>query len=484
MFATSVRAGLLIVVVVLGSALPAAAAHEPPPPWPEHRRIYFAATTNGSSYWTVDPNDPELSAARLVQRCGTAESWRVTDPQKPCFSGGIGEDRIYSTFFSPATLFEDPPAWGPSAPLRFHLDLDIEALAEYQVSVVLQQGTELRESSPATEISPGIFEGAFPTPPAPWEGSAVLFGIRVQTSSERLITDLRLRGASWLELPDPVGAKAVTDLIAADTHRPGPTSFVTDTRGFTFNDAQWESWSFQGELGETQSFELELPARAEAVVAWVEMWDSSFTQSAVREGSVDQRKVTDGGAVRLLGGGEEVAHSPGPYLGHGTAGLAALDVAAGPVTLEVSRLGFTDEPITFSAHAVAVFGDRTLASMRWRSLGDATFRLPVVASCPNPFEPFPVTDEVRSWRVDLDADTDAPGLPAWTISYELPGVGVFPCGEEAGGDWVRFTLPGEEVWHVAATPAKHGQFVSAFDTSFDWEVRYTYTAPPEEHEAV
>jgi len=473
--------GATVVLVALGPVLPAGATHQSPPPWPSHQRIYLAAADTGATYWTVDPNDPELSLDRLVQRCGVVESWRFTDPQKPCFSGGVGEDRIYSTFFSPGTLFADPPTWGPNAPLRFHLDLDVEALAEFEVSVVLQQGGDLRESATATEVAPGIFEGEFLSPPRPWDASASLFGIRIKTSSERLITDLRLRGASWLELPQPVGAKAVPDLLAEDVHEPAPTSFVTDTRGFTFNDAEWESWSFEGELGETASFELEVPHAAEAVVAWVEMFDRSFVQDVVREGSVDQRKLTDGGAVRLLRGGEEVAHSAGPYLGQGMGGLATLGLAPGPLTLEVSRLGLTDESIEFTAHVVAVFGDRTLESMRWRQLGEYTFRAPVIASCPGPSEPIPVTEEVLSWKVDLDTDTEAPGLPAWTMSYDLPGVGAFPCGEESGSDWIRFTTPGEEVWYVGPTPAKHGLYASAFDTAFDWEVRYTYTPPPEEH---
>jgi hypothetical protein len=105
----------------------------------------------------------------------------------------------------------------------------------------------------------------------------------------------------------------------------------------------------------------------------------------------------------------------------------------------------------------------------------------VVASCPGPYQPIPVTEEVLSWKVDLDTDTETVGLPAWTIAYDLPGVGAVPCGEESGTDWFRFTIPGEDLWYVGPTPAKHGLFASAFDTTFDWEVRNTYTPPPEEH---
>lgn len=465
---------LLLVLTIT----PGAAAD--PADWPEHRRIYLGAADSQHAYWTVDPDDPELSLARLVQDCGLAEHQNPAAPHKPCFSGFSGNtgEYAYTTYFMPGSLFRESPAWEPSAPLRFHLEMDVDALAEYEVSLVLQQGTSLWESSAATEVAPGVFEGELTARPLPFNDSVNLFGVRVRTTSSRLVSDLALRGVSWLELPVPVAGRSVPGLMVEDAYRPAPTSFAAGTRGFTFNDARWDAWSFEGEFGDTATFDLSLPEQAETVVAWIDLFDSPFVHDVVRRGSADHRKLVEGGAVRLLRGGEEVARSAGPFIGQGTGGLAALEVAGGDLTLEASRLGLTDDTIPFTAHVVATYGDRTLRSMRWRELGQAMFRMPAVASCPGASEAVPVSDEVASWRVDMEADSESVGLPAWTISYALPTVGDFPCGEDAGGDWVRFTIPGERVAYVGPAPAEHGAFASAADAAFDWEVRYTYTAPP------
>jgi hypothetical protein len=479
---TRIVATSAVLVLTLGVALPAGATHEPPQPWPEHGRIYLMAAETDHAYWSVDPADPELSSSRLVQRCGILESWRVTQRQKPCFYGVSGTERFYTTWFWPGSLFETPPTWSPQAPLRFHIEMDVEALAAYDVSLVLQAGVAQWESGPATEVAPGVFEGVLPGGSPLGADGAVIFGVRVRTSSDRLIRDLKLRGGSWIELPQPWASKAVTDLRAEDTHAPAPSTFETSTRALGFNDDEWSAWTFSGDIEQTRTFDLEIERDAVAVVAWVEAYDSAFAQDVLQGKPADTRKITDGVAVRMLRDGEEVQRSAGPYIAQGTSALALTSLGAGPVTLEVEGLRQQDPPLEYDVHLVVTHGERTLESMRWLATGNYMLRLPAIANCPGPIEPIPVTPEVRSFLVDLDWETEALGGPAWTLGYDVPTVGAVPCGEEAGGDWVRFTMPGEDVWYVGATPAQHGLFVSAFDTTFEFEVRYTYTAPPNEHE--
>ena len=482
--ATKIVARALAPLLALGLAAPALATHETPP-WQKRQRIYLMAAETDYTYWSVDRGDPELSVGSIVQHCGTTESWRYWQRQKPCFGGGAATstERSYGIFFMPGTLFETAPTWSAQDPLRFHFELGVDALATYTVHFVIQSGTSLSVSPAATQVAPGVFEGTMGSG-GPLDLSRVNFlGVRVTTSSPRAILDLKLRGASWVDLPQPVGAKAVTDLRAEDTYQPQPTTYASDTRTMTFNDADWSSWSFTGDTNQVRTFDLELARDAVALVGWVEAFSSPFVHDVVRRLDPDARKLTDGVGLRVLREGEEIADAPGPYFGVGTVSLAANAVDAGPLTLEVPLIKRGDEPLQYRVHLVAVHGARTLDSMRWLGHTQYMFRVPMAASCPGATQPLPVMPEVRSFLVDLDWDTEAPGLAAWTLSFGLPGVGDFPCGEEAGGDWVRFTLPGEDVWYVGPTAAKHGQFASAFDTAFEFEVRYTYSPPPIEHAA-
>lgn len=472
----------LALVSMLGA--PATADHEPPPPWPTHDRLYLMAADSDHAYWSVDPNDPELRRRNLVQHCGATETWRFSRRQKPCFYGGLpGLGYFYTTFFGQGSLFETPPSWTKQDPLRFHFELGVEALADYEVGLVVQSGDIFIESDAATEVSPGVFEGEIDLDVTLQPDAFTYFGVRVNTTSERVITDIALRGGSWLQLPALVGAKSVPRLLAEDTYAPAATSFESDTRALTFNDADWEAWSFEGDVADPRSFDIALERDPVAVIAWVEAFDRTFVQDVLRGGQVDQRKLTDGVRIRLFRDGEELERSAGPYLGQGTAALASTTISGGPLTVTVDGMQQGETPLEFDAHVVAVFGERTLDSMQWVVNGDHYLRLPVTAICPGASEPVPVTDEVRTFRVGMDVDTEAVGSPAFTLRYFVPTSGEAPCGEDAGGDWVRFTLPGERVWYVGATPAQHGTFVSAYDTTFTFDVRYTYTAPPKEHEA-
>ena len=476
----TVATALALATASLVTAGPAAADHEPAP-WPQHDRIYLMGADTGYTYWSVDPADPELGATSIVHRCGTTEYWRNLQRGTPCFGGGAEDGRTrWSTFFLPGSVFEVPPAWSAASPLRFHIEIEVDALSDYDVSLGLQTGSTLDYSPPATEVAPGVFEGTLSTQSPLDPGTLNLFSVGVATDSARVATELALRGRSWIELPAPVGARGVPELAAEDTHRPAPGTFSSPTRSFEFNDTDWSSWSFAGDLAEARTFDLELARDAVALVAWVEAYDAPFVQRAVRGLETDPRTLTDAVSLELIRDGATVEHGPGTALGQGVASLATTTFEGGPLSLRVDGVDRTGDPLEYRAFVVAVHGDRTLRAMRWRVPGEQSMRL-IAGVCPGAYQPIPVSPEVRTFLVDLDWDTEAVGAPPeWTLRFEFPDA-AFPCGELAGGDRVRFTMPGERVSFVGATPPWTGAMVSAYDTTFDYEVRYTYTAPPREH---
>lgn len=477
-------ASIITAVLVLAAAAPAIADHEPPPPWPRHDRIYLMAAGTEYLHWTVDPTDPELDQGLVVRHCGATRTQGIPGHSKPCLTGGLGLDRTHNLYFVQASLFETRPAWSPTDPLRFHFELEVDSLSPYDVRLVLQQGTGAIESPPATEVSPGVWEGELgaggPLGTMPVE----YLGVRISTQSQAVTMRLKTGGESWIELPEPVGAKGVPDLVRDDTYAPAPNALSSDTHTLRFNDEAWESWSFTGDAAEIRTFDLDLPDRAVALYAWADLFDTPFLYDVRRGRPADVRKVLDGVGLRLLRDGAEIEHGDGPIDAQGVGTMAGTSLLAGSYELEVHAYNETDDPLPYTAHVVAVYGDRTLASIRSRAPSHEHFRLPVIAACPRAMQAIPVTPEVTTFHMDLDWETDAPGVPSWTIRYDMPQVGGSPCSEGGIGDNVRFTVPGERVWFMGATPAYDSLHVSPYDTVFDFHVRYTYTAPPEEHDEV
>lgn len=136
------------------------------------------------------------------------------------------------------------------------------------------------------------------------------------------------------------------------------------------------------------------------------------------------------------------------------------------------------QSIPFTVHVLEIRGERTLRTMRWKFMQVDSLRLPSVGVCPASAEPVPATDEVRSIGLDLDWSSAAVGVPAWTIRFDLPNVGSFPCGEAGTGDELRLTVPSEQVWYVGATPSQDSLHVSAYDTTFELQASYVYSALP------
>lgn len=450
---------------------------------PTYTRLNLLAADSDYLYWSVDRFDPELGVSAVSRTCG-ANVYSLPGHSKPCLSGVNLADgsRLYSLFFLPASVLEENVTWSVAEPLKFHLEGTINTLgAPYTVHFVLQKGTDIVESPAAAQTAPGVWEGQISTgSPLSSKGVNIL-AIRVRTPAPAATIQLNLAGRSFLELPRAFPIRGVPDLVRDDTYSTQPTSLATATRSFTFNDAQWETRSFTGRTGPLREFSFDLAQKAEILMAWVEVFDSTFVQDIERGRPPNPQKIRQGAAIRLSRDGSEIDHSGfgNGVGGWGTEALAVLDLAPGPLTLTVDSANEDEsQSMPFTVHVLEVRGERTLRSMRWKFTQTNSLRLPSVGVCPGAAEPIPATDEVRSIALDLDWDSAAVGIPAWTIRFDLPGVGSFPCGEAGTGDELRLTIPTEQVWYVGATPSQDSLHVSAYDTTFELQAEYVYSAPP------
>ncbi|HVL82422.1 MAG TPA: hypothetical protein VM840_12610 [Actinomycetota bacterium] len=467
---------LLATLVLLSMAVPAVAGHREPPPPPEVDRLYLLGAATDYLYWGSDPDDPELDQRSIVRRCG--ESWGIPGRSKPCLHGSsVSGESSYGIFFFPATKLEGEGRWPYGSPLRFHLELDVSSFRPYTVHLFIQHDSALIESPPAREAAPGVYEGTIDDIGGFRPDQVTLLGVRVITDSPQVTMELGARGASYVDLPGPLPARNVPQLRAEDTHAPAPSSFRTTARAFTFNDEHWSTWSFEGDTRQTRTFELDMEEDAVAIVAWAELWHTPLVHDAFRGRPLDVSKLTDGAGLSVRREGEDVTHTPAAYLTEGGPAVASGRVAAGRLSIEVEP-AWQDGDTPYQVHLVAIHGDRTLRSMRWTRAGKSYLRTPLAAGCGAETVPFPVPPEVTTFEVDLDWDSEALTMPGWTLSFDLPTVGWFPCSESGTGDRVRFTVPGPDVWYVGATPAWDRTMVTLEDTVFDYEVRYTHTGPP------
>ena len=474
------RPRILVALIVVVPALLLSGATSSALVSPQSDRLYLLAADTDYLYWGADPADPELGVGSVSRVCGG--NYAGVD-SKPCLIGTDAPNatRSYNLFFLPGTALDERITWSTSEPVRFHLEGAINTGGvPHTVHFVLQKSTGVVVSEAATQTSPGVWDGQI-TVGGPLNLTDVnILGVRVVTRAPAATVDLRLAGRSYLQLPRPFAMHGVPDLVRADTYEPEPNSFQTATRTFAFNDRAWAVQSFTGRTGAVREYSFDLPAKSEVLLAWVEVSDTSFVQS-VGSGSPDPQKALQGASITLRRNGEELDHSGGGTGtgGIGTEALSILDVTAGPLTMTVDSANENeDQSVPFNLHVLEVRGERTLAMMRWRFMHNASLRLPVTATCPGSFEPLPMTDEVRSVGLDLDWESVSP-LPKYTIRFDLPGVGSFPCSEAGTGDELRFTLPrAEQILYLGATPAYNATYASAYDTTFEMTARYVYTAPP------
>jgi hypothetical protein len=449
---------------------------------PTYDRIYLLGADTDYLYWSVDRFDPELGAASITRLCGNVEPWGIPGRSKPCLSGiqivNGQPQRLHSVFFFPAALFAEKVTFSPSAPLKFHIEGTFDtAGVPYTVHLVVQTTGQI-ESMPATEVSPGVWEGSVTTGAVNANDVPLLY-VRIRTLAAAATINLRLGGHTYLELPRPYAARSVPDLLREDTYAPEPTTFTSPTRSFTFNDTNWAVRSFTGETGPKRTFEFAIDQKSEILLAWVELYDTPFVHDVRRGRPPDRRKLQQGASLALFRDGEKLEFSGyGEGLaGYGTEALAVVDLKAGPLTLEVDSADESEgQRMPFTAYVLEVRGARTLRMMRWAFMQTDSFRVPDVAACPAALEPLPITDQVRTVAVDLDWDTEAIGLPAWTIRFDLPS-GALPCSEGGTGDRLRLTMPMDGVGWIGATPAYDSTNVSYADTRFELQLLFTYSAP-------
>lgn len=466
-------AWLVAALVIAPLAAPATAAGATEPT----RRLYLLGAEGGRLYWSADPTDPELDERAVTRRCGTVQVAHQMATAVRCYGAGAPGESGSREWFAQGTVLGEPASWSPARPLRYHIEIDATTMDPLKVGLIVDSTPTFVESEPLLPKSPGVFEGTVTTPGTIDPAVATFLGLEYRSTSESLVFDLLLRGRSWIELPDPVPAHGVPQLIAADTYAPTPSAYESATRELWFNDGDWQAWSFTGDTAEPRHFDVDLDRPAAILLAWAEGFDRSFFEEVERGEQPDTRRLWGSLELHLSAGGAPHVWSGGGYGGQGTAAAAVVDAPAGPVEVAVEGYGGVTSELPYTVHVVAIHGQRTLDAMSWITFAGTHWRWPVLAACVPPNDPVPSTAAVRSFTVDLDATTASIGRPAWTLAYDIPEVGYFPCAEEGARDWMRFTLPRTHVWRFGPTGTRDAIFTSYADSTFHMTVRYTYAAP-------
>ncbi len=435
--------------------------------WALHHRLYLLGSEQEFLYWSVDRHDPELGLGRDERQCSAARTKGMPGYQTCSFS------------FLPGSRIAESLTWTSANPARFHLALDVVTPGTPTVTIDAGGNTVT-----ATEASPDVWEATVTgsLPADTWS----LVTITVTSSVPHLTASLALDGASYIDLAQPVTAAGVPQLMAQEGAGGPPRTLDTKFRSFAFNDDRWEVTSFQGDLSETRDFEVVLDRPAEVVMAWVEAFGTGFTHDVLRGRDPDARKLTEAMATELYVDGERVDRggNHGVY-GVGTDHTATTDVGPGAVRLRVARTPVWPTTMNhghpYTAHVLVVEGDRTLRRMRWTSMfggypGITATNAPLVGVCPgSPQQRVPVTDAVRTFKVDMRADTAGGPTSRWALSFLLPPNTWFLCSEMSDGDSMRFTFPHRGVHLVGGMIERDTTHAEWRETVLEFDVRYTYS---------
>lgn len=463
--------GLVLTMLIL--APPTARAADG---WGAHDRLYLLGSEDDFFYWSVDPEDPELGLRQDTRTCSAA------------FQKGLPGHRTCLFHFLPGSLLAGPVVWGPQQPLRVHLELEVNTPGEPSVTVRLERNAPLLQA-PAAEVSPGIWEATLPgsgtIDPASWS----MFSVAVTSSVPHLTASLGLEGESYVELSEPATAAGVPQLMAEEQPPASTARFDTPMRSFRFNDDDWRVLSFEGDLSQMREFQATLDAPAPIVLAWVEAYDTGFTYDILRGRDPDARKLTETFETDVFLDGDRIAHgfNSGVY-GVGTDQAAVTDVPAGTLSLRVDPTAIWPTDVNhdypYRAYILIVEGERTLARMRWPSMfggypGIAVTQAPLAAVCPgDPQQQIPVTDEVRTFDVDMHVDTFGGPTSQWTLAFRLPPSSFILCGNFSRGESMRFTFPHRGTHLVGAMLRDDTTHAEWHESVFQWDVRYTYSPPP------
>jgi hypothetical protein len=448
----------------------------------QYQRMYLLGNQGKFLYWSFNPAEEEASQPTMVRRCGGPTP-------DPCYRGTVNNAPFYQFSFNPLSRPTSEASWGPNAPLRFHLELAVDGpVAPTAVQLMAYTHDGLRVSDPATQVSPGVWEGALKT-----EGSINAtqngqFSVRVQfpvtspPGMSPLIT-MGMAGASWIELPAPVTGRSVRDMRRMAPPAPAPSSFATQSRQFSFNDQNWHAHKFEGDLAATRDFTITLPRHAVGVMGIVEMFEEPAVHQAVRRGEVAPERVTDAPTTQLVVDGVVIANganSRTENAGRGSDTVATIDAGAGPLTLRVAPAQFsTDlsaagEDNKYTAYLVVIYGERTLGQYSASYTPRHSVQTPQVraaggGACAHHSEMLPVSS----------AAALITGSMYWTHNYTAGGFGGYPCGESGTGTEIATVMtPNARVLPYGAVLSNSAAAVSNRDVVIHETLRVVYS--PEE----
>lgn len=470
------RIGFVVLFTVAAIATPPAASAS------QATRLHFLAADTGYLYWSPDAADPELAATSVARTCGIPPTWG-TPEAAPCLTGVEPATGTFThtLFFNPGATLDAPISWTAATQPRFRIALASAALVPYTVHAVVQNGTAQILSPPATQVSPGIYEGELPPGPQIDPAKGTLLGIRIRTPASRMTFQVRAAGDSFIDFATPVATRSVPALLAS---RADPVeAFETPQRRIEFNDAEHTVHEFSATLTGTRRFSIPLTSRAPLVYAWVESFVDPFLADSVRNGAPDPRRMRDTPVVRLLLDDQvlDSGANGANIRGRGMDTVAGVDVGPGTLTLEVSPSS-SSVGGAYTAR-ILIAGERSIARIRWLATPVdnepyVTHRLPGSAICPAAGEILPVTEEVSTFLVDIDWTTVNPLDEKWTLRYTLPTVAAFDCGEGGVGDRVRFTVPpAARLWPIGAVLPRDIKAASYRMTTFTYDAVFAYTAP-------
>ena len=461
---------LLAVAAVMAVLHPALAAAQ----GQRYDKAYLLADTGDYLWWSVDPAD-EGADLRLVERRCPELPWGPGS--KPCLIGAAGpETRTYSLWFHQRARVDEPITWSAANPLKFRFALVVDPpVPDPVVRMTYTNDSAFLLSAPATQVTPGVWEGTMTEPGALLPGERGQLGLRVSyTGAGAAMLRLRTDGSSWVAIPQAVAARPLRELQHASPDAPAPQSLQTERKTFRFNDANWELHTFTGDLAQTRTFTASLTQPAAAVFGWVETGRGPGVQQLVRGGQPDTSPSGPYSRTQIVMDGAMLARGAGSDVMGDTA--TAMDVPAGLLDLVVETTGDAGSD-TYKAYVLAVYGERTLQSFRTKfSIPSATVRTPVTATCPGTREAIPLTSAVSAFRIELDWDSILPNQ-RWVPRFSTPE-GDYPCGEVGTGDALTLVNMPQGAFWFAATPSKDSLMASQGDTVIDAQIRLWYQPPP------
>ena len=480
----SLRRGL-IAVLALAVLLPVPAAADS-----AYDRIYLLADEGQFLYWSFRTAEDGVDQATSVRRCSGGGNVSPT----PCYMGTNDDNgRYYQFSFNPLSRALGNVAWSSQAPLRFHLELDVDGATPSAVQLITFNGSSLLTSDPAQLVAPGVYEGELNKAGSFGLTKNAQFSVRVSfsdpwpTQMPPVIT-LKTAGASYLDLPAPVPGRSLADMRAAAPPATDPSTYRTGLRTFLFNDRDWEAHEFTGDLSETAEFTVTLDRRAVGVMGVVEMFGAPALHSAVRRGEVSPEMITDAPVTALMRNGVQLqagANSRTEQAGRGSDTVAATDVGAGTLTLRVSSAQFsTDlaaagEDNGYRAWLVVMYGPRTLAGYRSsymprHSVQTPTVRIPGGGACSHFSELLPVSSAATAARASISWDAIQPAQQ-WTHTFGVPGIAYYPCGEAGTGTTITSALtPASRILPFGATMVMSSAGASHRDVVIHERVDLTY----------